>query len=255
MATLIDSIPFLNTLRDSVFLTATVSDITNLTPTMRRIRFRDDRLKQLAWKPGQHVRLQVGGLLESALRWHPHDALRTYSIHDANPDLGTLDIVMLDHSGDPGRPTPARRWSSGTAIGHRIQMTHPQGNFVLRDGAPYHLFAGEETASVAFAAMLRSLPDDADVYGVVEAATAADHLELDRPMNRVERGDASAEKSELLAQALRELALPDHPGAAYLAGEARTVQTLRRILVDERGWDRRNVRTKPFWTPGRRGME
>ncbi len=80
-------------------------------------------------------------------------------------------------------------------------------------------------------------------------------IELDRSLNRVERGDASAENSEVLAQALRELQLPDHPGVAYLAGEARTVQTLRRILVDERGWDRRKVRTKPFWTPGRRGME
>lgn len=255
MATLIESIPFVTTLRDSVFLSATISDITYLTPTMRRIRVRDDRLKQLNWKPGQHVRLQVGGLLESALRWRPHDALRTYSIYDADPVLGTLDIVMLDHGGDPGRKTPARLWSAGAAIGHRVQMTHPQGNFVLREGAPYHLFAGEETASVAFAAMLRALPADAEVYGVVEAATAADHLELDRQMTRVERGDASAENSELLAGALRELRLPSHPGVAYLAGEARTVQTLRRILVDERGWDRRQVRTKPFWTPGRRGME
>jgi hypothetical protein len=30
-----------------------------------------------------------------------------------------------------------------------------------------------------------------------------------------------------------------------------TSQNLRR----ERGWDRRDIRTKPFWTPGRSGME
>jgi NADPH-dependent ferric siderophore reductase len=42
---------------------------------------------------------------------------------------------------------------------------------------------------------------------------------------------------------------------AYLAGEARTIQTLRKMLVTERGWDRRNIRTKPFWTPGRSGVE
>ena len=54
---------------------------------------------------------------------------------------------------------------------------------------------------------------------------------------------------------MRDLRLPDHPGVAYLAGEARTIQTLRKILITERGWDRRQIRTKPFWTPGRTGLE
>ena len=255
MAPLIESIPFLAPLRDSVFLTATVSDITDLTPRMRRIRMCDARLKQLAWTPGQHIRLQVAGLLKSALQLHAHDALRTYSIYDADPELGTLDIAMLDHDGAPGQQTPARHWSSRTNIGDRLQMTRPQGTFVLRESAPYHLFVGEETAAVAFAAMLRALPDEAQAYGVIEGATITDHLALSRPLTRVERGHASAENSDILAQALRELPLPDYPGVAYLAGEARTVQTLRNILIKERGWNRRDIRTKPFWTPGRRGME
>jgi NADPH-dependent ferric siderophore reductase len=90
---------------------------------------------------------------------------------------------------------------------------------------------------------------------VVESAVAADHLLLARPLKRVERGDASAKDSVVLADALRALQLPDDPGVAYLAGEARTIQTLRKILITERGWDRRDIRTKPFWTPGRTGLE
>ncbi|MEV4085779.1 SIP domain-containing protein [Nonomuraea fuscirosea] len=49
--------------------------------------------------------------------------------------------------------------------------------------------------------------------------------------------------------------LPDTPGVAYLAGEARTIQAVRAHLVGERGWHRRDVRTKPFWTPGRKGLD
>ena len=93
------------------------------------------------------------------------------------------------------------------------------------------------------------------MYGVVEAATGADHLRLARSIQQVERGDASAENSAVLADAVRALPLPEHPGVAYLAGEARSIQTLRKILITERGWDRRDIRTKPFWTPGRTGME
>jgi NADPH-dependent ferric siderophore reductase len=103
--------------------------------------------------------------------------------------------------------------------------------------------------------MLRSLPSTADVHGVVEAAARADHLPLARSIQQVERGDASAKDSATLADAVRALSLPDQPGVAYLAGEARTIQTLRKILITERGWDRRDIRTKPFWTPGRTGME
>ena len=44
-------------------------------------------------------------------------------------------------------------------------------------------------------------------------------------------------------------------GAAYLAGEARTIQLLRRQLVEERGWPRQAIVTKPFWTPGKRGLD
>jgi NADPH-dependent ferric siderophore reductase len=103
--------------------------------------------------------------------------------------------------------------------------------------------------------MLRSLQPSAEVHGVIEAAADTDHLAPARPLTRVERGDASAANSVVLADGLRALRLPDHPGVAYLAGEARTIQTLRKILMTERGWGRRQIRTKPFWTPGRTGME
>ncbi|OMB95593.1 NADPH-dependent ferric siderophore reductase [Mycobacterium colombiense] len=255
MATLTGALPLLSTLRDAVFLSATVSEIERLTPRMRRIRFSGPRLQGLAWTPGQQVRLKVESLRESWSRLHSYPVLRTYSIYDADPDLGTLDIVMFAHDGDPKGATSAGRWVTAASIGDHVHITRPQGNLVIRHDAPYHVFAGEETASVAFAAMLRSVPSTAEVYGVIEAATDADHLRLARPLTRVERGDASAANSAVLADALRGLPLPDHPGIAYLAGEARTIQTLRKILITERGWDRRQVRTKPFWTPGRTGME
>jgi NADPH-dependent ferric siderophore reductase len=255
MPTLIDAFPLIKSLRDAVFLSAEISEIEQLTPRLRRIRFESSRLQGLNWSPGQHIRLQVAGLGESFLRLHPHDALRTYSIYDADPDLGTLDIAMLDHGGQPDVTTPARRWSGSAAVGDNVQFTRPQGNLVVSHDAPYHVFAGEETASVAFAAMLRDLSLEAEVHGVVEAADQADHLELARPLDRVQRGNTSAEDSAVLADAVRALELPEHPGVAYLAGEARTIQTLRKILVTERGWDRRDIRTKPFWTPGRSGME
>lgn len=236
--------------RDRLLLTATITEIEQVTPHLRRIRVAGSRLLGMAWKPGQHVRVQVADLMTAIRRMHPHDALRTYSIFDAGDDH--LDLMVALHNGGDG---PGTAWVNGATIGDAVSFARPQGDFTLRPDAPYHLFAGEETASVAFAAMLRALPADAVAHGVVEAATAADHLPLPRPLTAIERGTASAAGSQLLVDAVRALELPAAPGVAYLAGEARTIQAVRAHLVTERGWNRRDVRTKPFWTPGRRGME
>jgi NADPH-dependent ferric siderophore reductase len=69
------------------------------------------------------------------------------------------------------------------------------------------------------------------------------------------RDGRSAEASAPLLEAARRLELPREPGAVYLAGEARTVQMLRRHFVSERGWPRQLVRSKPFWAPGKRGLD
>lgn len=92
---------------------------------------------------------------------------------------------------------------------------------------------------------------------MVEAETADGHLDLSRDADlvRVQRDGASPSPSQALVEALRVLDLPDEPGTAYLAGEAKTIQATRRHLIDDRGWPRTAIRTMPFWTPGKRGLD
>ncbi|MBN6055004.1 siderophore-interacting protein, partial [Nonomuraea sp. RK-328] len=240
-------------LRSRLFVTGEVLEAEWLTPRMRRVRIGGEELAGLAWTPGQHVRLLVNDLF-AARTWLSGavgDALRTYSVWHRDATWETLDLVGYDHGGD----SPGATWIRDARPGQEAAFTRPEGGFVAREGAPYHLFAGEETASVAFGAMLRALPPGEAVYGVVEAGDPRDHLDLSRELVRVCRDGASAARSEVLLNAVRELDLPPEPGVAYLAGEARTIQAVRAHLVDERGWNRRDVRTKPFWTPGKRGLD
>ena len=69
------------------------------------------------------------------------------------------------------------------------------------------------------------------------------------------RHGQSAAASEALVKGPAGLDLPGEPGVAYLADEARTIQLLRRHLVADRGWPRQAIRLKPFWTPGRKGLD
>ncbi|MFF0188839.1 siderophore-interacting protein [Streptomyces sp. NPDC005244] len=121
---------------------------------------------------------------------------------------------------------------------------------MLRPDATHHVFVGDETASVAFGAMPAALPGSATVSGCLETRTPEDSL----PLQHAERLDWTVRGTGSLADAIRGLN-PPPGGAAYVAGEARTVQRVKQILVQESGWDRRAVVTKPFWAPGKRGLE
>jgi NADPH-dependent ferric siderophore reductase len=175
--------------------------------------------------------------------------LRTYSVWNYD---GGLELCVFDHGDSTG---PGARWARELHTGQEVTIGKPEGSFVLRD-APYYVFAGEETAAVAFGPMLRALPEGKAAHAVVEVDDSGDQLPLDGGyVTWLYRHGQPAASSESLVKGLAGLGLPDKPGTAYLAGEARTIQMLRRHLVDDRGWPRRAIVTKPFWTPGRRGLD
>ena len=218
---------------DRFFVRGTVDEAELVNPSMLAIGI--SGVPGLDWTPGQHIRVLVGdGVL---------GGLRTYSVWDYDGDRLQLRVYL--HGDGPGS-----EWARRVKPGDPVSFRGPEGNFVLRP-AEYHLFVGEDTGSVALGAMVRGLEDP--FYGVIETDSAADALEL--PFRSVYREGASAASSALLVEAVAGLELPSAPGVAYLAGEARTCQLVRKFLVTERGWSRRSVVVKPFWTPGRRGMD
>ncbi len=235
---------------------AVVERVEDVTRRMRRVTLAGEELAGLAWAPGQQVRVLFRDPTHVRFWLSPRefgDASRTYSLSSYDPDAGRYELIMLAHDGGG----PGARWARDVRVGDRIAVGAPEGKFLARVPSPYHLFVGEETAAVCFGAMLRALPADERVLGAVQADTPEDHLALPRgeDLLRVERDGASASPSTALVDAVRSLVLPEEPGTAYLAGEAKTIQAVRRQLLDERGWTRASILTKPFWTPGKRGLE
>ncbi|MGW5261928.1 siderophore-interacting protein [Microbispora sp. NPDC004025] len=227
----------------SLFLHGTVQEIERIATRMRRVRITGPDLRNLTWTPGMHIRLRVGDP-RSPRSWL-RGFLRTYSIWDYSP-TGHLDLCVLDHSS----AGPGAQWSRRVRVGDPAALTPPEGRLVLREDAGYHLFVGDETATVAFGAMLRALPSSAIVHGAISVEGPGDRL----PLEHTDRLTWSRRPTDL-ADVVRSLELPRTPGVAYIAGEARSCQSVRGHLVRERGWSRRAVVVKPFWTPGRRGMD
>ena len=230
-------------------ITGTVVEIEPIARRMRRIRIEGGAVARPPWTPGQHVRVHVADL-SSPRNWlRLRDLLRTYSVW--HRDAEGLELCALDHDDTAG---PGARWARALSVGDPVTFGAPEGRFVLGSGL-YHVFAGEETAAVAFGPMLRALPAQTPVHGVIEVDQPDDRLPLPRPLDWQYRHGRPAAGSATLVESLARLPLPAEPGVAYLAGEARTIQLLRRHLVSERGWPRQAIRMKPFWTPGKRGLD
>lgn len=219
-----------------------------VTHRMRRIRIADPTLRRLPWQPGQHVRVHV-----IPQERYSHDALRTYSVWQYDAEAGIIDLCVLLQGNGPGS-----RWAQQIQAGEAVMLFGPTGKFVLEPNAPWYLFAGEETAAVTFQAMLRDLPPEARVYGYMEGESPDDQLPAlpnGHTLPWVYRQGLLASPSQGLVDAMHRLALPPEPGLAYLAGETQTCLALRDYLLRERGWPKERVRVKPYWEPGRTGLE
>jgi NADPH-dependent ferric siderophore reductase len=222
---------------------------------MLLVRIEGPDVARLPWTPGQHVRVHVTDMSNPRNWLRPRDLLRTYTVWQRDGGgagrEGGFELCVLDHDDTAG---PGARWARQLRVGDSVTFGGPEGRFVLGEGA-YHVFAGEETAAVAFGAMLRALPAETPVYGVVEVDQPDDRLPLPRELDWQYRHGRSAAASPTLLDAFSRLELPAEPGVAYLAGEAGTIQLLRRHLVSDRGWPRQAIRMKPFWAPGKRGLD
>jgi NADPH-dependent ferric siderophore reductase len=237
------------------YVTATVVETEQLRPRVRRIRLGGPELAGLPWRAGQQVRVRVDNVafLSSLVQGKALDQLRTYSVFGFDQARGLLDLCVFQR--DDG-DSPGLSWSRRVTVGDPVTFVGPEGRLVVAGDAAYHVFVGEETAQLAFAAMLPALPARAGVFGVLDVASAGERLDLTRgdELTWRYRGPAPATDPAGVVDALRRLDLPAGPGAAYVAGEAQSCAAVRRHLIRERGWPRRAVATKPFWSPGKRGL-
>lgn len=228
---------------------ARVAETEQVTPTMRRIRLTATQPLTFPYTPGQHIRVQINDPLSVRGILRPADTLRTYTIWEYAPEERAVELRVHLYGGDG----IGLRWAQEARPGDPVTFWWPQSDFFTRDGAPYHLFLGEETAGAAFGPMIRTLGASARVLGVLESESPEHDLPMPGPhqLRRVHRRGAPA--ATLLA-ALTGLDLPGNAGAAYIAGEARTCRLLRDHLVRRRNWPRTAIKVKPFWAPGKKGL-
>lgn len=240
---------------------------TTVTPKMIRITVGGDALATFPGGGGdQHVVLYFYGpdvalpeplTLVSArtMLGQVRPAMRSYTVRAHDPVRHELDIDFVLHGSGVAGSGVAEAWAVAARPGDQMILVGPSPAFLPDPAVPRHLLVGDETALPAIGAMLAELPADADGTVVIEVADAAEEQPLPSAarvdVRWLHRNGRPPGTPDLLVPAVQELGAFD--GDVWAAGERTVMHALRAHLLDERGLDRRRVRTTMYWRHGQAG--
>jgi len=210
-------------------------------------------MHRLDYRPGQHVRIEISDPFSLYGILRPVETMRTYTIWYW--DRQALAFELRAHLYRSDGDAIGLTWMREVRSGDRVRFWGPQGDFLV-GSAPRHLFIGEETASAAFGPMLRAVGEGEESIAIVEAGSPDEAMPLavaNGEVRRVYRHGASPVASTLLLEAVASAGIPPQKTLAYVAGEAKTCQMVRRHLI-AKGWEPTRIQVKPFWAPGKRGL-
>jgi NADPH-dependent ferric siderophore reductase len=243
-----------------------VTGAENLTPHMRRVRFRGEDLGRFA-QGGYHVylvfppanRAPVWPVMgETGLPVWPQgpDALtrRVYTIREIDAARGELAVDMVTHAGEA---TPGSDFARRARPGDIVGITGPGGGEA--PDARRLVLAGDDTALPAIARILEDLSADAFASVIVEVDGPADEIALPSrartDIRFLHRRGAEPGTLGLLPRALQALDW-DRIGPdpfVWAACEFADFKAIRCYLRQERGMARDRHMAASYWRRGRAG--
>jgi len=235
----------------------TVVSTERLTPRMTRVGFSGDDLTGLVPNlPAGSVRLLVPSSGSDDLvipQWNGNEfllpsgvrpALRTFTPLTDGRSSDEMAVDVVGHEGGV-----VSEWARQARPGDPAALSGPGRGYAFDPEAEQYLIVGDESALPAMSQLIEALP---------LAARLAIHVELRHVDARVEmpsRPHLSINWHDLLPGGVPGTTLIAAVGAAALvpgtrvwaAGEAASMQALRRHLFEQRGLPRSHVTVRGYW--------
>jgi NADPH-dependent ferric siderophore reductase len=231
---------------------ATVQQVQQLTPRMRRIVFGGPALAGFNWNgPAAHIKLILG--IDSPEMRAPS---RTYTPRRFDAVRQELTVDFLLHG-----EGPASTWAAQAQVGQPMLIAGPGRCYALDPEAAWLLLAGDESAIPAIATILDVVPDALPTQVLLEVNDAADEhaIAAVRPeigirwlprAQPISGHDGAARAGLELAAAVAAFRQPAGRGQIYVACEADAMRRIRAHLLVDRALPRESVTTRGYWKQG-----
>ncbi|MFF0816388.1 siderophore-interacting protein [Rhodococcus sp. NPDC003318] len=229
---------------DEPRLPARVTDVTTLSPSLRRVRLGGPDLRDWSTSgdPDERVLIAFGDDPE-------HGHRRSYTVRAWDPDRRTVDVDFAVHAGGA-----AARWARTAVPGTPVLLSSPKGWWNPPAGARRLLLLADLTALPAAGRIVESLGPAATVRLVAEVPDERDRQEWDTAADlRVTwlTGTGNGGSPSALPQAIADL-----PGLAdveylWFGGETGASRRVRTLLRRTLGWSPDRYHVMGYWQADR----
>lgn len=235
---------------------ATVDEVIDLTPAMRRVVFAGDGLADYPTTGvgDEYVRLifpdppdaipDLPKVVDGNLDYNsiPRDALRTYTIRRHEPGRISVDFVVHDGG-------VAAAWALQANPGQVLALNTPIGIYDPPEGLEWQVLVADYAGAPAALRIVESTPD-VPTRLILEIGSDADRLDVpDHPRCEVTWvTGGNGHGPSRLADIVR--ALPERAGVGYVwvAGETKELRAVRKLLRHERGLPSSAYKVIGYWT-------
>ncbi len=204
-------------------------------------------LMNMPYIPGQHLRVFIGFGMHTSFK----EKIRTYSVWKYDRVSGTIDMAVCAHSEGPGSS-----WIKSLVPGNTIYLSAPKGKFILDTSATEYLFIGDASALAHLYEIRRNLPSSKTIRGIIYAeknTQVFSDLDGTYPFEFYELPQNPLQQIKKLIENKSVGNTPE--SLIYIGGDGRICVGLHDYFKNVRGLKSRNIKTKPFWMPGKKGLE
>ncbi|WDF77081.1 SIP domain-containing protein [Mucilaginibacter sp. KACC 22773] len=231
----------------SILIKAEITYKEQITPHTFHIRLQSDSVIHTDYKAGNFLRIFVGKGRDVSIR----DNIRSYSVWQIDQPTGCIDIAACTHSAGPGS-----HWVKNCEVGNQVHFSWHKSNLWVDTAADNYVFIGDLSALGHFYELYRNLPEGKIIYSLIYGEHAADFfadIDGSRPFNFY---PFSQNPNEDIIPYLHQISqLPIETTKALIAGEGRLCVDLNNFFRKGFNWKSDQLRIKPFWVLGKKGLE
>ncbi|GAA5008708.1 siderophore-interacting protein [Acinetobacter puyangensis] len=248
------------------FRTITVSEVQLLSPTLKRIVFTgeslkdfvsasfDDHIKMFFYADPEHA-VVIPTFSERGLEFpNPEDkpVARDYTPRYFDADQGTLTIDFVLH--DTGYAT---RWAKQAKVGQQLGIGGPRGSMVQPLAFDHYVLIGDDTAIPAIARRLQELPTTSHAHVWIEVESEQDQITLlsaaQTQIHWLYRNGQDAGQADGFVAALAQYQFPAQDFHTWIAAETHVARQLRKEMLEQHGAQKQWTKASGYWKKGNPG--
>lgn len=210
------------------------------------LTIRCKKISEFDYKPGQFIRVYVG----SKSNVSGKDNIRTYSVWELNKAEKTIRLGACFLTEGPGS-----KWVKEIEVGEKVHFSKPKGKFTLDTSFESYIFIGDTSALAHLYELQRNLPSEKKIDGFIYANKKDDLFEDVDNTTPFSFCQVDTNPMPEIYKFLEGKIEKDDSKVIYIGGDGRICVELNKYLKQEMKWDKKSIKTKPFWMPNKKGLE